>query len=102
MIPVFCFLAILHDPIIARINAISPDAPSEEAANGNNNSGSESDAVSETPSMEIRRMQSFSRFQKFVPIILTLADFSSSIGAGMTVKFFALFFVNDIKFNASQ
>lgn len=35
---------------------------------------------------------------KHVPVILALADFLTCIGAGMTVKFFNLFFIEDMKF----
>jgi len=39
---------------------------------------------------------------KQVPYIIGCGDFIVCIGAGMTVKFFALFFINDMKFTASD
>eukprot|EP00397_Hematodinium_sp_SG-2012_P016721 GEMP01017070.1.p1 GENE.GEMP01017070.1~~GEMP01017070.1.p1 ORF type:complete len:487 (+),score=76.34 GEMP01017070.1:172-1632(+) len=41
-----------------------------------------------------------SKYQKWVPYIIATSDFITSIGAGMTVKFFNLFFINEENFTA--
>jgi len=107
LIPCLVCLANLYDPQIARIHAVTNEddqgleAGAENDNNGDVGSGSCS-SPSETPSMEEQRQRSHTRNQRFVPVILTIADFIGAIGSGMTVKFFALFFINDIKFNATQ
>merc|ERR1712194_232884 len=39
---------------------------------------------------------------KHVPYIIAMSDFITAIGAGMTVKFFNLFFIQDYHFSASE
>mmetsp|Transcript_53931 Transcript_53931/g.125422 ORF Transcript_53931/g.125422 Transcript_53931/m.125422 type:complete len:449 (+) Transcript_53931:101-1447(+) len=40
--------------------------------------------------------------RKHIPYVVASSDFICCIGAGMTIKFLSLFFVNDLKFTASQ
>jgi len=42
------------------------------------------------------------RYKNYVPGILATSNFCSCLGAGMTVKFFALFFTNELQFTAFQ
>jgi len=60
-------------------------------------------AVAIDPVARAKAKQKFLCFtQKSVPYIVAIADFVTAIGAGMTVKFFNLFFVNDYKFTPTQ
>ncbi len=55
------------------------------------------------PAARAKKKHTFLCFtEKSVPYIVALADFITAIGAGMTVKFFNLFFVNDYKFTPTQ
>lgn len=44
---------------------------------------------------EERRFRHMSRGERLIPFIVTVADFVTEIGAGMTVRFFPLFFIKD-------
>ncbi|CAD7941221.1 unnamed protein product [Amoebophrya sp. A25] len=49
-----------------------------------------------------RHLRKLTRAQKLVPFFCGISDFIVAVGAGMTVKFFNLFFIEDYKFTPLQ
>lgn len=53
------------------------------------------EATFEIEMMEDERFAKMSRGEKMIPYILTASDLIALIGAGMTVRFWVLFFIKD-------
>lgn len=56
------------------------------------------DTFSATPNSvnsEDERFKRMTKWERMIPFVLTTADFITDVGAGMTVRFFPLFFIND-------
>mmetsp|Transcript_30750 Transcript_30750/g.37729 ORF Transcript_30750/g.37729 Transcript_30750/m.37729 type:complete len:339 (+) Transcript_30750:2-1018(+) len=87
MVPTVLPLFVFHDPNPSATcaNGASPDSQSNEAAR--------------TPSSPVETGRVGCLNSKHVPFILASSDFITCIGAGMTVKFFNLFFIQDEHFS---
>lgn len=86
LMPAICIcLLFFKDPLAA-------GEANDEDSNGTEDAGN--------PSVSQRRIACLGAKQ--VPYIIAVGDFITCIGAGMTVKFFSLFFINDLHFSASD
>eukprot|EP00873_Tetraselmis_striata_P014795 jgi/Tetstr1/435059/TSEL_024029.t1 len=70
----------------------SPRGGEDESPPGNDGSAAAEDVASVSRHLERSRQRMAS-----IPYLLFLADMIGSLGSGMTVKFFPLFFKNDVK-----
>eukprot|EP00929_Paragymnodinium_shiwhaense_P042204 TRINITY_DN21879_c0_g1_i2.p1 TRINITY_DN21879_c0_g1~~TRINITY_DN21879_c0_g1_i2.p1 ORF type:complete len:531 (+),score=61.06 TRINITY_DN21879_c0_g1_i2:114-1706(+) len=91
LVPPCCFsLGVFRDPPIVKTE---DKENSTESANGN------TETAQASPTERSRAVKTFGPLgPKHVPVILALSDFITCIGAGMTVKFFNLFFIKDHNF----
>eukprot|EP00439_Symbiodinium_sp_Y106_P056116 s622_g7.t2 len=103
-IPTLLPLFVFHDPVLTESSAGEAAASSDAAApveEGGSEPGTsttastaEEEAAAPPPTVaEAPRCLCFR--SKHVPALLALADFITCIGAGMTVKFFNLFFIQE-------
>lgn len=70
--------------------------------NGDDGESGDSSATDGAPeSIVLQRNCGVCR-SKHVPVIIAISDFLTCVGAGMTVKFFNLFFIEDMHFTPSQ
>jgi len=105
-IPTLLPLFVFHDPVLTESSAGEAAASSDAAApveegsepgTSTTASTAEEEAAGPPTVAEAPRCLCFR--SKHVPVLLALTDFISCIGAGMTVKFFNLFFIQDHQFS---
>ncbi|CAL1159802.1 unnamed protein product, partial [Cladocopium goreaui] len=91
MLPTILPLFIFHDP------KLSPVANGVNGASPESRQSTEDAESAQSSPISRARLKCLN--SKHVPFILALSDFITCIGAGMTVKFFNLFFIQDEHFS---
>mmetsp|Transcript_15111 Transcript_15111/g.32571 ORF Transcript_15111/g.32571 Transcript_15111/m.32571 type:complete len:494 (-) Transcript_15111:330-1811(-) len=98
LVPLSCFFCFFFQ-----------DPPRPDDCQGEGEAVADGEASEATSNSEESTAVSLLRHKRFgpfrahhVPIILACADFTTCIGAGMTVKFFNLFFIQDMKFSPTD
>ncbi|CAE7945430.1 APA1 [Symbiodinium sp. KB8] len=105
-IPTLLPLFVFHDPVLTETSTseggASADAPApaeEGSGAGTSTTASTAEEEAAAPPTVAEEPRCLCFRSKHVPVLLALADFITCIGAGMTVKFFNLFFIQDHQFS---
>lgn len=104
-IPTLLPLFVFHDPVLTETSTseggASADAaaPEEGSKAGTSTTASTAEEEAAAPPTVAEEPRCLCFRSKHVPVLLALADFITCIGAGMTVKFFNLFFIQDHQFS---